>query len=188
MKLIASGVTNSAASVRSPSFSRSASSTTTTMRPARISATAPGTSVKGGSKVRAVSGIGSSILADGSGKRQKCRNRRQRCGFRFARHTPGTRKFGVFSEFTERIKDLAYRYELCADKTFRSFLIYSAPRSVLKIYEASHESDEFLPCRSGSVASSRPDWMRASQYSTKAPGQGHQANRSLMLAASVPAD
>src|ERR1700722_5008887 len=40
MKLIASGVTNSAASVRSPSFSRSSSSTTTTIRPAFISSTA----------------------------------------------------------------------------------------------------------------------------------------------------
>src|SRR5271170_2399236 len=44
MKLIASGVTNSAASVRSPSFSRSSSSTTTTIRPALISATAFATS------------------------------------------------------------------------------------------------------------------------------------------------
>ncbi len=34
MKLMASGVTSSAAIVRSPSFSRSSSSTTTTMRPA----------------------------------------------------------------------------------------------------------------------------------------------------------
>src|SRR6185312_11735530 len=40
MKLIVSGVTFSAAIVRSPSFSRSASSTTITMRPARISSTA----------------------------------------------------------------------------------------------------------------------------------------------------
>src|SRR5438105_2346695 len=40
MKLIASGVTFSAAIVRSPSFSRSASSTTMTMRPARISSIA----------------------------------------------------------------------------------------------------------------------------------------------------
>src|SRR3984885_2464827 len=47
MKLMASGVTNSAASVRSPSFSRFSSSTTTTMRPAWISAMAPGTSMKG---------------------------------------------------------------------------------------------------------------------------------------------
>src|SRR5258705_2014837 len=44
MKLIASGVTNSAASVRSPSFSRSSSSTTTTIRPALISATVSVTS------------------------------------------------------------------------------------------------------------------------------------------------
>src|ERR1700722_6381291 len=57
MKLMASGVTNSAARVRSPSFSRSSSSTTTTMRPARISAKAPGTSVKGGSKVRGELGM-----------------------------------------------------------------------------------------------------------------------------------
>src|ERR1700693_2580393 len=46
MKLIASGVTFSAASVRSPSFSRSSSSTTTIMRPARISSIAAGTSTK----------------------------------------------------------------------------------------------------------------------------------------------
>src|ERR1035437_4051580 len=71
MKLMASGVTNSAARVRSPSFSRSSSSTTTIMRPARTSASAPGTSVKGGSKVRADSGIDLSILADGGGKGQK---------------------------------------------------------------------------------------------------------------------
>src|SRR5947209_1531882 len=49
MKLIASGVTFSAASVRSPSFSRSSSSTTIIMRPARNSSSAVGTSVKGGS-------------------------------------------------------------------------------------------------------------------------------------------
>src|SRR5437762_11937020 len=40
MKLITAGVTFSAAIVRSPSFSRSASSTTITMRPARISSIA----------------------------------------------------------------------------------------------------------------------------------------------------
>jgi hypothetical protein len=43
--LMASGVTFSAASVRSPSFSRSSSSTTTIKRPARISAIATGTVV-----------------------------------------------------------------------------------------------------------------------------------------------
>ena len=43
MKLIASGVTCSAAMHRSPSFSRSGESTTTTMRPARISAIASST-------------------------------------------------------------------------------------------------------------------------------------------------
>src|SRR5207237_2804653 len=48
MKLMASGVTISAARVRSPSFSRSSSSTTTSMRPARISARAVATSVNGG--------------------------------------------------------------------------------------------------------------------------------------------
>ena len=47
MKLMASGVTFSAARVRSPSFSRSSSSTTTIIRPARISSIAVGTSVKG---------------------------------------------------------------------------------------------------------------------------------------------
>src|SRR5512135_2093676 len=40
MKLIASGVTNSAARVRSPSFSRSSSSTRTTILPSRMSAMA----------------------------------------------------------------------------------------------------------------------------------------------------
>ena len=40
MKLTASGVTNCAAIVRSPSFSRSSSSTTTTNRPERISSIA----------------------------------------------------------------------------------------------------------------------------------------------------
>ena len=40
MKLIASGVTNCAASIRSPSFSRFSSSHTTTIRPARISSSA----------------------------------------------------------------------------------------------------------------------------------------------------
>src|SRR3990170_2022397 len=42
MKFIASGVTFSAAIVRSPSFSRSSSSTTTSMRPARKSSRASG--------------------------------------------------------------------------------------------------------------------------------------------------
>ena len=40
MKLIASGVANCAASVRSPSFSRSSASQTTTIRPARMSSMA----------------------------------------------------------------------------------------------------------------------------------------------------
>jgi hypothetical protein len=40
MKFTASGVARSAAIRRSPSFSRSSSSTTITMRPARISCTA----------------------------------------------------------------------------------------------------------------------------------------------------
>src|SRR5690348_8090016 len=46
MKLIASGVTNSAARTRSPSFSRSSSSTTITKRPARISSRAASTAAK----------------------------------------------------------------------------------------------------------------------------------------------
>src|SRR6478672_10864907 len=46
MKLTASGVTNCAAIVRSPSFSRSSSSTTTTNRPARISSIASSTDEK----------------------------------------------------------------------------------------------------------------------------------------------
>src|SRR6478609_537630 len=49
IKLMASGVIFSAAMVRSPSFSRSSSSTTTIMRPARISSIAVGTSVNAGS-------------------------------------------------------------------------------------------------------------------------------------------
>ncbi len=47
MKLMASGVIFSAAMVRSPSFSRSSSSMTTIMRPARISSSAVSTSQKG---------------------------------------------------------------------------------------------------------------------------------------------
>ena len=47
MKLTASGVTNWAAIVRSPSFSRSSSSTTTTNRPARISSIACSIVAKG---------------------------------------------------------------------------------------------------------------------------------------------
>ena len=46
MKLMASGVTFSAASTRSPSFSRSSSSTRITMRPARISSRARATRSK----------------------------------------------------------------------------------------------------------------------------------------------
>ena len=47
MKLIASGVTFSAAIVRSPSFSRSSSSTTMTISPRRIAATASSTAANG---------------------------------------------------------------------------------------------------------------------------------------------
>src|SRR5512134_2838667 len=47
MKLIASGVTNSAARVRSPSFSRSSSSTRMTILPARISSRASSILVSG---------------------------------------------------------------------------------------------------------------------------------------------
>src|SRR5688572_21899513 len=47
MKLMASGVTMSAAMVRSPSFSRSSSSTTMTIRPARICSTASGAEMWG---------------------------------------------------------------------------------------------------------------------------------------------
>src|SRR5439155_8225569 len=49
MKATASGVTVSAAIVRSPSFSRSSSSTTMTIRPRRISSTASSIVVNGGS-------------------------------------------------------------------------------------------------------------------------------------------
>src|ERR1035437_8358956 len=51
MKLVASGVIFSAAMVRSPSFSRSSSSQTTIMRPARSSESALSTSVKIGLEV-----------------------------------------------------------------------------------------------------------------------------------------
>src|SRR5436853_7188247 len=47
MKLIASGVANCAAMVRSPSFSRSAASTTTTNRPCRMSSIASSTLANG---------------------------------------------------------------------------------------------------------------------------------------------
>jgi hypothetical protein len=47
------------------------------MFPAQTSANAPGTSVKGGSKVRGCSGIGSFILAD-SGANSKSATRRRR--------------------------------------------------------------------------------------------------------------
>ena len=47
MKLIASGVANWAASVRSPSFSRSSASQTTTIRPARMSSIASSMVLKG---------------------------------------------------------------------------------------------------------------------------------------------
>ena len=47
MKLIASGVTNCAATVRSPSFSRSASSTTMTNFPERKSSMAASISLNG---------------------------------------------------------------------------------------------------------------------------------------------
>jgi hypothetical protein len=47
MKLMVSGVTNCAAIVRSPSFSRSSSSTTTTIRPWRMSSIAASIVAKG---------------------------------------------------------------------------------------------------------------------------------------------
>src|SRR5205814_8270964 len=70
-KLLASGVTCSAARVRSPSFSRSSSSTTTTMRPARISETAPGTSVNGDCRDVSFWGIGSSYCRPEKLQQQK---------------------------------------------------------------------------------------------------------------------
>src|SRR5580692_1670568 len=51
MKLMASGVTFSAAMVRSPSFSRSSSSTRTIIRPARISSSASSTVTNGASRL-----------------------------------------------------------------------------------------------------------------------------------------
>ena len=53
MKLIASGVANCAASVRSPSFSRSSASQTTTIRPARTSSIASSIVLNGESVMRA---------------------------------------------------------------------------------------------------------------------------------------
>src|ERR671930_1651011 len=47
MKLIASGVANCAATTRSPSFSRSGASTTTTKRPCRVSSIASSTVANG---------------------------------------------------------------------------------------------------------------------------------------------
>ena len=54
MKLIASGVANWAATVRSPSFSRSAASTTTTNRPWRMSSIASSTVANGVTSRRAL--------------------------------------------------------------------------------------------------------------------------------------
>ena len=54
MKLMASGVIFSAAIVKSPSFSRSSSSTTTTMRPARIASIASSMRVNNESFGRAI--------------------------------------------------------------------------------------------------------------------------------------
>src|SRR5713101_4240519 len=53
MKFTASGVIFSAAIVRSPSFSRSSSSTTITIRPARIAATASSMEANGPGRLRA---------------------------------------------------------------------------------------------------------------------------------------
>jgi len=55
MKLIASGVANWAAIVRSPSFSRFSSSQTTTIRPRRISSIASSMLAKGESVFSSVS-------------------------------------------------------------------------------------------------------------------------------------
>ena len=57
MKLMASGVQNSAARVRSPSFSRSSSSMTTIMRPDFISAMAVGMSTKPSAGLGMVMGL-----------------------------------------------------------------------------------------------------------------------------------
>jgi hypothetical protein len=65
MKLMASGVTWSAASTRSPSFSRSSSSTRMTMRPARMSATMSSTGeiAAGWGLSWGLSGLGGSALS-----------------------------------------------------------------------------------------------------------------------------
>src|SRR4029079_4877689 len=55
MKLMASGVMHSAAMVRSPSFSRSSSSTTTSIRPARNSSIASGMVANGFTSYRITS-------------------------------------------------------------------------------------------------------------------------------------
>ncbi len=65
MKLIASGVTNWAAMVRSPSFSRSSSSHTTTMRPARMSASASSIVANGDGSRTAPAGASSRSRRDG---------------------------------------------------------------------------------------------------------------------------
>ena len=57
MKLIASGVANWAAIVRSPSFSRSGASTTTTILPARMSSIASSMVANGLSGTGASSGL-----------------------------------------------------------------------------------------------------------------------------------
>jgi hypothetical protein len=62
MNAIASGVTNCAAIVRSPSFSRSASSTTTTNRPERMSSIASSIVANGDD----VSGVVRSTVTRGS--------------------------------------------------------------------------------------------------------------------------
>ena len=66
MKLIASGVTNCAAIVRSPSFSRSASSTTMTNLPERKSSIAASI-VENGEKVFSLTALIPLIVAAGSG-------------------------------------------------------------------------------------------------------------------------
>src|ERR1035438_10255315 len=80
MKLMTSGVTFSAAMVRSPSFSRSSSSTITSILPARKSSMAAGIEEKGmpGNRIA----TGESRSQNSGARRQRAEGRRQKAGGR----------------------------------------------------------------------------------------------------------
>ena len=85
MKLIISGVIFSAATVRSPSFSRSSSSTTTSILPARKSSSASGMEAKA-----------MYLFCRTTKKARKCpRLRRGNCGEFASRRFPYTTRFGT---------------------------------------------------------------------------------------------